>query len=84
MIASKEGHEPPHEWRGLAKGLAQRKFLTSGLLSCLRVGEGQQRYGLEGRWDATLVPTFPCRARTDDTSGIYACTAFTKGHITQA
>jgi hypothetical protein len=48
------------------------------------VGEGQQRYGLEGRWDATLVPTSPCRARTDDTSGIYACTALTKGHITQA
>src|SRR5215469_6310999 len=54
---------PPPEGGGLAKRLAQRKFLTSGLL------RKQQREGLQERPDATLVRTTSSHAEADDPDG---------------
>ena len=74
-LCAKYSQEPLAKAEGLAKRLAQRKFLSSGFQL------KQQRDGLQECPNATLVRTSSCHAEAE-AHRVYACPATTKGHIT--
>jgi hypothetical protein len=64
--------------QGLVKGLARRKFLSSGL-------DNQQQAGLQERTDTTLICSSSGCAQADvDLRNGYALLAAAKGHATPA